>query len=477
MKEALFIDYYELTMANAYYHSPLRDTTAYFDYFFRTIPDGGGYVIFAGLGDCLDYLKNLSFSADDIEFLKAKKIFSDDFLNYLAGFHFTGDVYAVSEGTVVFPGEPLVTIRANIIEAQIIETYLLMTLNHQSRIATKASRITLATGKSDAVMEFGARRCHGFDAGINGAKAAYIGGCMGSSLTACDKMHQVPALGTMAHSFVQAFSSEYDAFLAYAKTYPDNVVLLIDTYNSLTSGIKNAIKLYHNYLKPNKLKLKGVRIDSGDLVYLSKKIRHLLDAEGLTDTAIIVSNSLDEYLITSLIQQGAQIDSYGVGERLITAKSDPVLDGVYKLCALEEDNKIIPKIKLSNTLAKTTTPGFKQIYRFYDTNQMAIADLITLDDETIPLTGYTLFDPLEPWKQKQITNYSVKKLTQLVMKNGKQIIKNLPLPVIKDFVKAELKTLWDEVKRFANPHKYYVDLSQKLWDLKQKLITNDQNKS
>ena len=401
----LFTDFYELTMANSYFVEGKENEIVYFDYFFRTLPDSGGYAIFAGLDHVINYLLNLKFSNQEIKYLRDLKIFDEGFLEYLKNFKFTGDVYSFKEGSPIFPNEPILTVKGNIIECQIIETYLLTALNHQSLIATKAARIVeAAQGRS--VMEFGARRAHGHDAANYGARAAYIAGAIGTSNTYAGYKYGIPALGTMAHSYVQSFPTEYDAFLAYAKTYPNNSLFLVDTYDTLGRGIPNAIKVAKDYLEPNGYRLKGIRIDSGDLTYLTKEARKLLDAAGMKDCLITVSNSLDEYTIKDLLYQGAKIDTFGVGERLITAKSEAVFGGVYKLVAIQDNEKIIPKIKLSDTVAKTTTPSFKQVYRLFDNKNKAIADLVTLRDEVIDGTKpYLLFDPDYIWKQKEITDF------------------------------------------------------------------------
>ena len=387
---SLVTDFYELTMSNGYFEKGMQDTIAYFDVFFRQIPDNGGYVICAGLEQVIEYIQNLKFTDDDISYLKSLNKFSDEFLNYLKNFQFTGDVWAIPEGTVIFPNEPIITVKAPIIEAQILETMILMIINHQCLIATKASRIVSAA-QGRPVMEFGARRAHSIDAAVLGARAAIIGGCVGTSCTYTAQKFNSIASGTMAHSFVQSFDSEYEAFKAYAETYPDDCTLLVDTYDVINSGIVNAIKVFNDVLIPNGYRPKAVRIDSGDLSYLSKKVRNILDSAGFEDCKICVSNSLDEGLISSLLEQGAKIDSFGVGENLITSKSNPVFGGVYKLCALEQNNEIIPKIKISENTAKITNPGFKKVYRFYskDTHK-ALADVITLYNETIP-DSITLF--------------------------------------------------------------------------------------
>lgn len=467
---SLLADFYEFTMSNGFFAKNMTNKVAYFDVFFRKIPDNGGYVIFSGLEQIIDYIKNLKFDTDDIEFLKSTNKFSNEFLDYLSNFKFTGDIWAIPEGTVVFPNEPLITVRAPIIEAQILETFILLLINHQSLIATKASRI-VASAKGRPVMEFGARRAHSIDAAFLGARAAMIGGCVGTSCTLTAKEFNVPALGTMAHSFIQSFDTEYDAFKAYAECYPNDCTLLIDTYDTINSGIVNAIKIFNEVLVPNGYRPKGVRLDSGDLAYLSKQVRKILDDAGFPDCKICVSNSLDEFLISSLLEQGAQIDSFGVGENLITAKSDPVFGGVYKLVANEADGKIIPKIKISENVAKITNPGFKKVYRFYDKNSnKALADVITLHDEEIPEDNYKIFDPVNPWKEKVLNNYTVRPLQEQIFKNGELIYASPSLIEICTNARNELDCLWPEIKRLKNPHKYYVDLSKPLWNLKNKLL-------
>ena len=466
----LMMDYYALTMAQSHFNQGRQHEIAYFDYFFRTVPDHGGYAIFAGLTQVLDYLEFLHFTPDDIAFLRSKGVFTAEFLDYLANFRFRGDVRAVPEGSVIFPHEPLLTVRAPLIDCQLIEAYLLLTLNHQSRIATKAARIVHeAAGRP--VFEFGARRAHGGDAAHYGARAAYIGGVAATANTYSEYTSGIPVVGTMAHAFVQSFDSEYEAFLQYAKTWPDNTVLLVDTYDTLRQGIPNAIRVHNEYLAPRGHALRGIRIDSGDLAYLSNRAREMLDAAGLHNTKITVSNSLDEYLIKDLVQQGAAIDNFGVGERLITAKSNPVFGGVYKIVALEKDGAIIPKIKISETLAKTTTPGYKQLWRLYDAGGKAIADVITLHDEEIDDSKpYELFDPEYPWKRKTVTGFRAEKRLQTWMEAGARSTAMPSLTDVRAYCQREQQTLWDEIRRLENPHGYYVDLSQALWQLKQDLI-------
>lgn len=468
---SMLADFYEFTMANGYLENDMKDTIAYFDMFFRTIPDHGGFAIMAGVEQLLGYLKNLKFSDEDIEYFRSKNMFSEEFLDYLKNFKFQCDVWTIPEGTPIFPGEPLVIVRGPIAQAQIVETMILITINHQSLIATKANRITRAA-QGRPVMEFGARRAQGYEGAILGARAAYIGGVAGSSCTIVDRDFNIPALGTMAHSWVQLFPTELEAFRAYARLYPDNCVLLVDTYNVLKSGVPNAIKVFNEEIIPRGYRPKGIRIDSGDIAYLSKEARKMLDEAGFEDCPIVASSGLDEYIIRDLLNQGAKIDSFGVGERLITAKSDPIFGGVYKLTAVEVDGKIIPKIKISENVEKITNPGFKQLYRLYDrdTNK-AIADVITLHDEEIDDTKpYEIFHPLYTWKRKIVTNFYAKKLLIKIFDKGKQVYTSPDIHTIKNYCKQEVDNLWDEVKRFEKPHQYFVDLSQKLWDIKHKLL-------
>lgn len=467
---SMLIDFYELTMANSYFYHH-KNEEAVFDLFFRSVPDDGGYAVMAGLEQAIQYIQELKFDEKDIDYLRTKKLFDEGFLTYLLNFKFSCDVSAIKEGTPIFPNEPVMVVRGPIIECQLVETMLLLTINHQSLIATKTSRIVYAA-KGRSVLEFGSRRAQGYDAANFGARAAYIAGVIGSANTMTDRDFKIPALGTMAHSFVQSFDNEYDAFLAYAKTYPDSTVLLVDTYSTIHSGLPNAIRVYNDYLKPMGKTLKGIRIDSGDLTYLSKKAREMLDAAGLAETKITVSNSLDEYLITNLVQQGAQIDAFGVGERLITSKSDSVFGGVYKLAALKDNGAMIPKMKLSDNVVKTTNPGVKKLYRLFDqSSNKAIADVVTLDTEVINENEpYLLFDPNFPWKQKLVSDFKAVSLLEPIFKKGKLVYQKPSLEEIRSYHKEQMSTLWDEVKRFENPHPYYVDLSRKLWQLKQDLI-------
>lgn len=458
-------------MANGYFLCGKRDTVAYFDVFFRTIPDGGGYAISAGLKQVIDYINDLHFDADDIEYLREQNIFSEDFLEYLKNFKFTGDIYAIPEGTPIFPREPIITVRAPVMEAQFIETYLLTVINHQSLIATKANRIVRAAD-GRAVSEFGARRAQGADAALLGARAAYIGGVDSTSCTLSAMAFGMPASGTMAHSWVQMFDSEYEAFTTYCRLYPDNCCLLVDTYNVLHSGVPNAIKAFREC----GITKCAIRIDSGDIAYLTKKVRKMLDEAGFPQCKIVISNSLDEKIIADILRQGAQIDSFGVGERLITAKSDPVFGGVYKLSAVEDEKgKIIPKIKISENPDKITNPHFKKVYRlFRRADGQAIADYITIHDETLDDTQpLELFDPDYTWKRQTITDYYAVELMRPVFVDGKPVYESPTMGEIRDYCKSQIDSLWDEVKRFENPHRYYVDLSKKLWDLKQELLENN----
>lgn len=468
---SLLVDFYELTMANGYLKNGVGEKIAYFDMYFRRVPDNGGYCIVAGLQQLIEYMKNLKFTDEDIEYIKSKNLFSNEFIDYLRNFEFKCDVYAIPEGTPVFPNEPLLIVRGPVMQAQFVETMVLLTINHQTLIATKANRIVRAA-KGRTVLEFGSRRAQGYDGAIFGARAAYIGGCSATACTITEKQFGIPAVGTMAHSWVQLFDSELEAFRAWAKTYPDNCLLLVDTYNVLKSGIPNAIKVFKEELLTRGIRPKGIRIDSGDIKYLTEKAREMLDDAGFPDCQIIVSNSLDEYIIRDVLQQGAKIDGFGVGERLITAKSEPVFGGVYKLVAVEDGEKVIPKIKISENEEKITNPGFKQIYRLFDkdTNK-AIADLITFHDEVIDDTKpLEIFDPIHTWKRKVVENFYAKPLLLKVFDQGKLVYDSPNVVEIRAHAQTQLNTLWDEILRFENPHKYYVDLSTKLWGLKQRLL-------
>ena len=471
MNLTMLVDFYEFTMANGYFEKGFRDRIAYFDMFFRKIPDDGGFAIMMGVEQIIDYLKNLRFDEDDIEYLRSKKIFSEGFLKYLSEFKFTCDVWVIPEGTPIFPQEPIVTVRGPVIEAQFIETMLLLTINHQSLIATKANRIVRAAD-GRAVMEFGSRRAQSYSGAMLGARAAYIAGCVGTACTISDRDEGIPALGTMAHSWVQLFDSEYEAFRAYAEVYPDNCILLVDTYNVLKSGIPNAIRVFNEVLVPNGYRPKGVRIDSGDIAYLTKKMRKMLDDAGFSDCKITASNSLDEYIIRDTLMQGAKIDSFGVGERLITSSSEPVFGGVYKLAALDVDGEIVPRIKISENTTKITNPGFKEVYRLYSKDSgEAIADVITLHGEEIDETQpYEIFDPDHTWKRKKLINFTAKKLMVPLFVKGECVYESPSVHELKEYCRDQIDKLWDEVKRFENPHKYYVDLSPKLWQMKEELL-------
>ncbi|MDO5708152.1 MAG: nicotinate phosphoribosyltransferase [Andreesenia angusta] len=468
---SMLADFYQLTMGNGYLENGMGDTIAYFDMFFRKIPDEGGFAISAGLEQLIEYLENLSFTDEDIEFLRTKELFSEEFLEYLKKFKFECDIWAIPEGTPVFPYEPIITVRGPIMQCQLIETMVLLNINHQTLIATKANRIVRAA-EGRNVMEFGSRRAQGYDAAIFGARAAYIGGCSGTACTIAEELYGIPALGTMAHSWIQSFENEYDAFKAYAETYPNSTVLLVDTYNVLKSGIPNAIKIAKEILEPKGHRLKGIRIDSGDLTYLSQKSRKMLDSAGLNDCNIVLSSGLDEYLVRDIIGQGAEVDQFGVGENLITAKSSPVFGGVYKLVAIEKDGDIVPKIKISENSEKITTPGFKKVMRFYDnkTNKVR-GDLLCLQDENINVEEeYVLFHPIHIWKKTVVKDFYVKELQVPIFKKGKLVYSLPNIEDIRKRVEKEIETLWVEMLRFEYPQKYYVDLSKKLWDKKMDML-------
>ena len=472
----MLCDFYELTMGNGYFAEGMRDRICYFDVFFRDVPDQGGYAVAAGLEAIVDYVQNLHFDEEDIAYLRSRGIFREDFLDFLKNFKFTGDIWAVPEGTPVFPREPLITVRAPAIQAQLVETYLLLAVNHQSLIATKASRIVRAA-RGRAVMEFGSRRAQGADAAILGARAAYIAGCSGTACTISDQCYGVKALGTMAHSWVQMFDSEYEAFRTYCELYPTNAVLLVDTYDTLRSGIPNAIRAFNEVLRPQGITKCGIRLDSGDMSYLTQKARKMLDEAGWPGCTITCSNSLDEYLIKDLLLQGACIDSFGVGERLITARSEPVFGGVYKLVAVERNGEIVPKIKVSENVIKITVPHFKKIYRFYGRdNGKALADYMCLRDETVDDSGtLDIFDPDATWKRKTLYDFEARELLKPIFLGGELVYELPTLEEIRAYCAEQLDTLWDEVKRFENPHNYYVDLSQKLWDIRNDLLLNARN--
>ena len=473
----MLCDFYELTMSQGYFKTGYKDRITYFDLFFRRCPDGGGFAIAAGLEQIIQYIQELHFDAEDIAYLRGRNLFSEEFLAYLADFHFTGDIWAVPEGTPVFPKEPIITVRAPAIEAQLIETYLLLCINHQSLIATKANRVVRAA-QGRTVLEFGSRRAQGADAAILGARAAYIGGCNGTACTISDQLFGVKAGGTMAHAWVQMFDTEYEAFKAYVEMYPNNATLLVDTYNTLKSGVPNAIRVFNEVLKPKGITKCGIRLDSGDMAYLPQKARKMLDDAGWTECQISVSNSLDEYIIQDVLRQGAKIDMFGVGERLITARSEPVFGGVYKLVAVEKDGEVVPKIKISENVGKITNPHYKKLYRFFgnDTGK-AIADYLAVYDEVIDDTkDMAIFDPEPTWKTKTVYNFTAKELQVPVFQKGKLVYELPTLEQIRSYCLAQVDTLWDEVKRFDNPHTYYVDLSKKLWDIKYNLLKENNSK-
>ena len=469
---SMLCDFYELTMSNGYFKNGFYKKNVYFDLFFRKVPDNGGFAITAGLEQVIEYIRDLHFDENDIEYLRSKGIFDEQFLDYLRNFKFSGDIFAIPEGTPVFPNEPVLTVKAPAIEAQLIETFLLVTLNHQSLIATKANRIVRAA-QGRAVFEFGSRRAQGASGAVDGARAAFIGGCHGTACALTDELYGVPAGGTMAHSWVQMFDSEYDAFRTYCELYPDNPTLLVDTYNTLKSGIPNAIKVFKEVLLPQGKTDCAIRLDSGDISYLSKKARRMLDEAGLTNCKIVASNSLDEYLIRDLMMQGARIDAFGVGERLITSSSSPVFGGVYKLVAVENEiGEIVPKIKVSENTTKITNPHFKKVYRYFDNESgKAIADELCLYDEVVDTAKpRTIFDPNATWKAKTITNFTAKELQVPVFKKGECVYDSPSISEIADYCREQVSLLWDEVKRFENPHNYYVDLSKKLYEIKNILL-------
>lgn len=468
--QSLYIDFYEITMAYTYFKENLLDVEATFDMFVRKIPDQGGYIVVNGLHDLIERIENFKFEADHIEYLRSTKMFDEAFLTYLATLKLHLTMTAMPEGTIAFANEPLITVTGPLIQAQLIETLLLASINYPTLVATKARRISTAA-KNKAVVEFGARRAHGFDAALAGARASIIGGFKATSNTLAAFTHQLPLSGTLAHSYIQMHDSEYEAFLSYARINPTKTVLLVDTYDTLNSGVPNAIKVAKDYLIPNGYSLFAIRLDSGDLAYLSKKARRMLDEAGLHDTIIIASNSLDEHLIMNMDAQGAQIDSYGIGESFITSKSSPVISGVYKLVEIKKNNQVIPKIKLSDNIEKVTNPAHKKVVRFFDQQGMAMADVLFLKDEEVPLNGFDLFDPISPWKRKWIENYQIREMHEVIYDQGKLVYELPSLDKIKVYAQSQFESIWPEVTRLVNPSIYYVDLSQGLYDLRQELIT------
>ncbi len=473
LNKTMLCDFYELTMGNGYFISGKKDTITYFDVFFRNVPDNGGFAIAAGLQQVVEYIQALHFDEEDITYLRSTGCFCEEFLTYLRDFRFTGDIYAVPEGTPIFPREPIMVVRAPAIEAQFIETYVLLVLNHQSLIATKANRIVRAAA-GRPVLEFGSRRAQGADGAILGARASIIGGCAGTACTITGQRFGLKAGGTMAHSWVQMFDSQYEAFKTYCQIYPDNAVLLVDTYDTLKSGVPDAIRAFNEVLKPQGITHCGIRIDSGDMTYLSQQARKLLDEAGWTQCKITVSNALDEYIIQDILRQGACIDVFGVGERMITARSEPVFGGVYKLCAVEKDGEVQPKIKISENVGKITNPHFKKVYRFVgrDTGK-AIADYMCVYDESLDdRHDLEIFDPEATWKRKKVYDFEARELLMPVFRQG-ELVYDLPsLQQIQAHCRQQVDMLWDEVKRFDNPHTYYVDLSPKLWNIKQEMLKN-----
>ncbi len=468
---SMVMDFYEMTMANGYFRNGCTDSRAAFDVFYRRNPDQGGFSIFAGLEQIIEYLENIHFDDDDIEYFREQKIFEEDFLNYLRNFHFNGDIYSFPEGTIMYPNEPFMTVVADLIDAQLIETAILTQVNHQSLVATKARRIVRAA-EGRFVSDFGARRAHNMDAATYGARAAYIGGVNGSATVSAGKMFNIPINGTMAHSWIMFFGSEYEAFKKYAECYPNSTVLLVDTYDVIDSGVPNAIRIAKEFLEPMGKRLKGIRIDSGDLAYLSKKIRKMLDDAGLNDCKIVVSNSLDEFTITSLLSQDAAIDSFGVGERLITAKSEPVFGAVYKIAAVYENEKWSPRIKISENVGKITNPGLKDVYRVYDSDGHAVADMIALHDEIVDMNQpFRYVDPVKPWKNRSFTNCTAKNLRKLYVKDGKRVEELPKLDKIREYVKKQLSyEIWQEEQRFENPHHHYLDMTPNYYEMKMSLL-------
>ena len=471
MNLTMLADFYELTMANGYLSEQMQDRTAVFDMFFRRVPADGGYAITAGLAQLVEYLENLHFDEEDIAFLRGKNLFSEDFLAYLRHFSFHCDVWAIPEGTPVFPNEPIVVVRGPVIEAQFIETMVLLSINHQSLIATKANRIVRAA-EGRAIMEFGSRRAQGYDGAMLGARASYIGGCHGTACTIAEREYGIPALGTMAHSWMQMFPDELSSFRAYARTYPSACTLLVDTYNVLKSGVPNAIRVFREEIVPRGFRPAGIRIDSGDIAWLSKEARRMLDEAGFPDCRIVASNALDEFIIRDLLRQGACVDLFGVGERLITSRSEPVFGGVYKLAAVEHDGVMEPKIKLSENVGKITIPGFKQVWRLFDrVSGKALADVVTGHDEVISEDSpYEIFDPEYTWKRKRLANFEAKPLLVPIFEKGRRVYDSPDLADIRMHCADGVATLWEAVLRFENPHKYYVDLSASVWQTRERLL-------
>lgn len=473
--KTMLIDYYELTMAQGYFNSNKHKQEAYFDVFFRTNPFNGGYAVMGGLDEIIEYIKNFKITQEDIKYLREKNIYTEEFLEYLKKLRFEGDIYAIPDGTPIFPNEPVITVKTNIIMAQLIETALLNNFNHGTLVTTAAKRITTEAGNIP-VMEFGARRGRGMDSAIEASKHAYIGGCVGTSNTEAGKRYEIPVMGTMAHSFISFYDSEYEAFLEYAKAHPKNCTFLVDTYDTLRSGVPNAIKVAKEYLIPNGYELKGIRIDSGDLAYLSKEARKMFIESGLPNVKICISNGVNEHTISELLKQGAEIDNIGCGDNLIAAKER--VNGVYKLVAVKQDDEVIPKIKVSNDAIKTINPGYKKVYRFYDKQTgYALGDVIALADEIIPKNGYTLIDPVDNWKTTDLKNYTVKELQVPIFQKGELVYNSPTLKEKQNYCKEQMETLYPEIKRITKPHGYYVDLTKKLLELKKQLILESKNQA
>ncbi|MBQ7498716.1 MAG: nicotinate phosphoribosyltransferase [Selenomonas sp.] len=470
---SMMMDFYEMTMSYGYFNDHDTDTKVVFDVFYRQNPDGGGFAIFAGLEQVIEYVENMRFSEDDIEYFRQQNMFSEEFLAFLRDFRFHGDIYAMPEGTVMYPNEPILTVVGSLIDAQLVETAILAQINHQSLIATKARRIVKAAGEGRAVSDFGARRAHNMDAATYGARAAYIGGVVGTATVSAGQMFDIPVSGTMAHSWVMFYGDEYEAFRHYAENYPDATVLLVDTYDVIHSGIPNAIRVAREVLEPMGKRLKGIRIDSGDLAYLSKRVRKMLDEAGLEDCMIVVSNSLDEFTIASLLSQGACIDSFGVGERLITAKSEPVFGAVYKLAAVGENGNFSPRIKVSENVEKITNPGLKDLYRVYDKDGHAVADMLAVCGEKVDMEQpFRYVDPQKPWKNRNFEGCTVKNLRRLYVQDGKRTQELPTLGEIRDYVKSQLKEeIWEEEQRFENPHRHYLDMTPDYYEMKMELLS------
>ena len=468
----MMMDFYEMTMANGYFQDHDKDVQVAFDVFYRANPDKGGFAIFAGLEQVIEYVENMEFSQEDVDYFRQQQMFSEEFLQYLETFHFSGDIYAMPEGTIMYPNEPCITVVAPLIDAQLVETAILAQVNHQSLIATKARRIVRAAS-GRAVSDFGARRAHNMDAATYGARAAYIGGVVGTATVSAGQMFNIPISGTMAHSWVMFYGDEFTAFKKYAETYPDATVLLVDTYDVIHSGIPNAIRVAHEILEPMGKRLKGIRIDSGDLAYLSKKVRKMLDAAGLEDCMIVVSNSLDEFTVASLLSQGACIDSFGIGERLITAKSEPVFGAVYKLAAVGENGEFVPRIKVSENVEKITNPGLKDLYRVYDADGKAVADMLAVCGEPVDMSRpFRYVDPQKPWKNRTFEHCTLKNLRKLYVRQGKRVEDMPTLDEIRNYVKAQLNNeIWEEEQRFENPHRHYLDMTPDYYELKMELLS------